>query len=148
MKKTNTHIQLTQWITYIAIGVVILVSAGLVWILRWNSISRLLLPVERTAILAGYYCSLPMILLTLWELLRLLGKIKDGEVFVSENVKSLGVIRSCCLGIFAVCLVAGCVFFPLLLVVAIMGFLGLMMQVLKQVMAQAVAIKEENDLTV
>ena len=144
----NRHIDLTLWVTYLAIGVVVLVSAGFVWILKWNSISRLLLPVERTAIIAGYYCSLPLILLALWEVLRLLGKIRDGQVFVTENVKSLGVIRSCCAGIFVVCLVAGCFFFPLLLVVAIMGFLSLMMQVLKQVMAQAVAIREENDLTV
>ena len=148
MKKNNAHIGLTLWIAYLAVAVVILVSAGLVWILEWNSISRLLLSVERTAIIAGYYCSLPMILLALWEVLRLLKKIQRGEVFVEENVKSLTVIRSCCLGIFAVCLVAGFFFFPLLLVVAIMGFLGLMMQVLKQVMAQAVTIREENDLTV
>ena len=146
--KKNAHIALTLWITYIAIGVVLLVSAGLVWILEWNSISRLLLPAERTAIITGYYCSLPMILLSLWEVLRILRKIKGGEVFVTENVKSLTILRSCCLGIFAVCLVAGCFFFPLLLVVAIMGFLSLMMQVVKQVMAQAVAIKEENELTI
>ena len=146
--KKNIHIRLTIFAAYLAITVVILVSIGLVWILELNGIARLLLPVERTAIIAGYYCSLPMILTALWEVLRLLRSIQQSAVFVAENVKSLTVIRSCCLGVFAVCLVAGCFFFPLLLVVAIMGFLGLMMQVLKQVMAQAVAIREENDLTV
>jgi len=144
----NKHITLTLYVTYFAIAVVIAVSIGLFWILEINSIVRTLLPGEKNAIMAGYYCSLPMILLALWKVLGLLKNIRSELVFVMENVKALTVIRSCCLGIFLVCLVAGCFFFPLLLVVAIMGFLGLMMQVLKQVMAQAVAIREENDLTV
>mgnify|MGYP003307713334 CR=1 FL=1 len=148
MKDSQKNAALTLWVTYLALAIVIAVSIGLAWMLNVNSIHRMLLPVERTAIIAGYYCSLPMILLALWEVVGLLKNIQRRAVFVAENVKCLAVIRTCCLGIFAVCLVAGCFFFPLLLVVAIMGFLGLMMQVLKQVMAQAVAIREENDLTV
>ena len=148
MKDYQKNVVLTLWVTYLALAIVIAVSIGLVWILDMNSIARVLLPMERTAIIAGYYCSLPMILLALWKVVRLLKNIQHNQLFVSENVKYLAVIRSCCLGIFTVCLVAGCFFFPLLLVVAILGFLGLMMQVLKQVMAQAVAIREENDLTV
>ena len=74
--------------------------------------------------------------------------IQKEVIFTEENVKLLAAIRNCCAGIFVVCLVAGCFFFPLFLIVAILGFLGLMMQVLKQVMAQAVIIREENDLTV
>lgn len=146
MKKN--HLTLTLYVTYLAMAVVIAVSIGLVWILEMNSIARTLLPGERTAIIAGFYCSLPMVLAALWKVQKLLKNIQKEAVFTEENVKILTVIRSCCLGIFLVCLVAGFFFFPLLLVVAIMGFLGLMMQVLKQVMAQAVAIREENDLTV
>ena len=146
MKKN--HLTLTLYATYLAIAVVIAVSIGLVWLLDMNSIVRTLLPGEQTAIIAGYYCSLPMILLTLWKVQKLLKNIQNEAVFTEENVRLLAVIRGCCLGIFAVCLVAGFFFFPLLLVVAILGFLGLMMQVLKQVMARAVAIREENDLTV
>ena len=146
MKKN--HITLTLCMTYLAIAAVVAVSVGLNRILEWNSIARNLLPKEKTAILAGYYCSLPMILLALWKVRNLLKNIQKTEVFILENIKLLAVIRSCCLWIFGVCLVAGFFFFPLFLVVAILGFLGLMMQGLKQVMAQAVALREENDLTV
>jgi hypothetical protein len=146
MKKN--HVSLTLCVTYIAVGMVILVAAGLPWILEQNSIVRTLLSGERTAILAGYYCCLPFLLLTLWKVRRLLANIQKEEVFTEENVKLLATIRNCCAGIFLVCLIAGLFFFPLLLLVAILGFLCLMMQVLKQVMAQAVAIREENDLTV
>ena len=146
MKKN--HLTLTLYATNLAIAAVIAVSIGLVWILEMNSIVRALLPGERTAIIAGFYCSLPMILLALWKVRKLLKNIQNEAVFTEENVKLLAIIRTCCLGVFFICLVAGCFFFPLLLVVAIMGFLGLMMQVLKQVMGKAVAIREENDLTV
>lgn len=148
MGKNKNHITLTRYVTGMAIVVAILAGINLFWILEGNSIVRVLLPGERTAIMVGYYCSLPLILLALWEVLRLLKNIQCGIVFVTENVKCLAVIRSCCLGIFAVCLVAGFFFFPLLLIAAVLGFLGLMMQVLKQVMGQAVTIREENDLTV
>ena len=142
------HISLTLCVTYIAVGMVVLVAVGLPWILKWNSLIRTLLPGERTAILAGYYCCLPLLLLTLWKVRRLLVNIQKEEVFTEENVKLLATIRNCCAGIFFVCLIVGFFFFPLLLLVAILGFLCLMMQVLKQVMAQAVALREENDLTV
>ena len=146
MKKN--HITLTLWVTYFAIAVVIAVSLNLNRILELNGTLRNMLPGERTAVMVGYYCSLPLILLVLREVRRLLLRIRKDAVFVGENVRSLAVIRSCCMGIFAVCFVAGCFFFPLLLVAAVLGFLRLMMQVLKQVMAQAVALREENDLTV
>ena len=142
------HISLTLCVTYIAVGMVVLVAVGLPWILKWNSLIRTLLPGERTAILAGYYCCLPLLLLALWNVRRLLVNIQTGVVFTEKNVKLLSSIRNCCAGIFGACLLAGLFFFPLLLMAAVLGFLSLMMQVLKQVMAQAVAIREENDLTV
>lgn len=142
------HIQLTLSVTWIAMALSVLVAVGLPWILVLNSIVRTILLDECIAIQAGYYCCLPFILLALWKVRRLLVNIQKEKVFTEENVRLLAAIRNCCTGIFAVCLVAGCFFFPLFLMVAILGFLGLMMQVLKQVMAQAVAIREENDLTV
>lgn len=142
------HIPLTLAVTWIAMTLSVLVAVGLPRILVLNSVVRTILLREAIAIQAGYYCCLPFILLALWKVRQLLINIQNEEVFTEGNVKLLTVIRNCCVGIFAVCLVAGCFFFPLFLIVAILGFLGLMMHVLKQVMAQAVAIREENDLTV
>lgn len=146
MKKN--HIHLTLLATWIAIALSVLVAVGLPWILVLDSIVRTILLDECIAIMTGYYCCLPCVLLALWKVRQLLVSIQKEKVFTKENVKRLTGIRNCCAGIFGVCLVAGCFFLPLFLLVAIMGFLGLMMQVLKQVMAQAVAIREENDLTV
>lgn len=142
------HIPLTLAVTWIAMAVSVLIALGLPWILVLNSVVRTILRHEAIAIQLGYYCCLPFILLALWKVRRLLRNIQKEEVFTGENVKLLAAIRNCCACIFAVCLVAGCFFFPLFLIVAIVGFLSLMMQVLKQVMAQAVTLREENDLTV
>ena len=142
------HIPLTLAVTWIAMALSILIAIGLPWILVLNSVVRTILHSECIAIQSGYYCCLPFILLALWKVRLLLVNIQNEMVFTEENVKLLAAIRNCCAGIFAVCLIAGCFFFPLFIIVAILGFLGLMMQVLKQVMTQAVAIREENDLTV
>ena len=86
MKDSQKNAALTLWVTYLALAIVIAVSIGLAWMLNVNSIHRMLLPVERTAIIAGYYCSLPMILLALWEVVGLLKNIQRRAVFVAENV--------------------------------------------------------------
>ena len=144
----SKNVKLTLTITYVAIALVVVLAVALHWILNWYATIRVLLFAERLAVFLGYLCSLPLILLALLRVAGLLKNIQRGSVFVEENVRHLAIIRSCCLGIFAVCLAASFLFLPLLLVVAIMGFLSLMMQVLKQVMEQAVSIREENDLTV
>ena len=142
------HIRFTLSVTWIAMAMSVLLAVGLPWILVLNSVVRTILLSESIAIQAGYYCCLPFVLLALWKVRQLLVNIQKEEVFTQANVKLLAAIRNCCAAAFSVCLIAGCFFFPLFLLVAILGFLSLMMQVLKQVMAQAVAIREENDLTV
>ena len=47
-----------------------------------------------------------------------------------------------------ICLPAALIYYPLLFMVIIMGFLALVVCVLCRVMNAAVAIREENDLTV
>ena len=146
MKKN--HLRFTIAVTCVAMVLIVLAAVCLPWILKLNSMVRVLLPREKVAILAGYYCCLPVLLLTLWKVWQLLKNMEGNSVFTDANIRLLAGIRNGCVGVFGICLVAGCFFFPLFLVVAILGFLALMMQVLKQVMAQAVALREENDLTV
>ncbi len=146
MKKNHLHFTLA--ITCVAMVMIVLAAVCLPWILKLNSMVRVLLPKEKTAILAGYYCCLPVLLLSLGKVWQLLKNIEGNSVFTDVNIRLLAGIRNGCVGVFGICLLAGCFFLPLLLVAAVLGFLGLMIQVLKQVMAQAVALREENDLTV
>ena len=79
---------------------------------------------------------------------RLLVNIKNGAIFVEDNVKQLRTISwSCFWG--GVILLAGSVWeLQLILLSGIMGFFGLLMRVIKNVFSEAIVIKEENDFTV
>ncbi len=84
-------------------------------------------------------------------LLRLLGDIRRGEVFTSDNVRRLRIISYCGFVIMAVCLVGAIItqprpFFILLGLIA--GFLGLVMRVVKNVIDAARLLKEDADYTI
>ena len=84
----------------------------------------------------------------LFYLYRLLHNISLENVFFAENVQCLRVLSWCCL-------IAGLVFFigvwfsPMLAILGgAAGFVGLILRVVKNVFAQAVALKDENDATI
>jgi hypothetical protein len=79
---------------------------------------------------------------------KLLQSILSQSVFTAENVKRIRRIRWCCAGVSLICLPAAFIYLPLFFLVIIMGFLSLVVHVVAQVMAAAVALREENDLTI
>ena len=105
-------------------------------------------PTPRLALLAGFYCSAPAVFLALWELDRMLRRILVRQVFVLPNVRSISRVRWCCLAVTLVCLPTACFYPPVVFMGVIMLFLTLILGVLTAVMAAAVDIREENDLTV
>ena len=121
---------------------------GLPWLLRWYigytvKNAMILLPV----MISLWACALPAFV-ALIQLGKMLNNIARGQVFARENVKALRVISWCCI---AVAVIFACFFFyyVLGLILAILAaFAGLVLRVVKNVFEQAVAIKEENDLTV
>ena len=84
----------------------------------------------------------------LWELWQLLGRISRGSVFVPDNVRSLRRLSWYCLSGGILCLVGGFFFWSLCLVGVAALFIALILRVVKNVFAEAVAIKEENDFTI
>ena len=99
-------------------------------------------------IFVGFYLCTPAVLYALWCIEKLLRGILKGDVFVQPNVRYLRRIRWCCAIVSLICLAAGFGYPPLLFLAVIMAFLALMVSVVKNVMAAAVEIREENDLTV
>lgn len=100
------------------------------------------------AVFWGFYLCFPVVLYALWCIDRLLKNILSGDIFVMHNVRYLRRIRWCCAGVSAICIPAACFYQPLIFMVVIMAFLALMVSVVKNVMAAAVEMREENDLTV
>lgn len=84
----------------------------------------------------------------LWFLYRLLQNISRGQVFVEENVHCLRVISWACFLAAGICLASSAYYIPFLAVAVMAGFMGLILRVVKNVFAEAVAIKQENDYTI
>ncbi len=86
--------------------------------------------------------------ITLYSLIKLLFNIKKDEIFINVNVKYLRRISWCCFAVAAITLVGGVFYIPFLFVAVAAAFVGLMLRIVKNVMQNAVAISEENELTI
>ena len=100
------------------------------------------------AILIGFYCCALAVFPALWNLDVLLRNILARQIFISRNVTAIRHVRWYCLAVSLICLPAARFYPPLIFMTIIMFFLTLILSVLGEVMAAAVEIREENDLTV
>ncbi len=118
------------------------------WLLEWYSTVRPLGAATGIAVLAAYYCCVAPVGIALWNLDRLLCRVAEGAVFVTENVRSIRRVQWCCGAVSLICIPAAVAYLPLIFLVVIMGFLSLVVWVLTRVLDTAVALREENDLTI
>lgn len=94
-----------------------------------------------------YCCCLPA-LAALISLDRLLRNIMKEEVFIPANVKLLRIISWSCFAAAVLMLVCAGYYTLFLAVAVAAGFMGLILRVVKNVIEEAVVIKEENDYTI
>ena len=79
---------------------------------------------------------------------RLLVAIKKGEVFTVKNVRFLRGISWCCFAAAGILLVSGLVSIVFVALAILAAFFGLILRVVKNLFAAAVALKDENDYTI
>lgn len=84
----------------------------------------------------------------LYRLWRLIGNIKRGEVFIEANVRHMRAISWCCVWAAAICLVSTAYYLPFGFVAAAAGFMALIVRIVKNAFQQAIAMKDELDLTI
>ena len=144
----SKSVRITLLITKGLILVISLLALGIFPLIEWSSSIHPLSSEKKLAIGIGYLCSVPWMIYGLCQLLSLLGNILKAEVFTYGNVTKIQRIRNCCIGTSLVSVIACLFFLPLIIPAAIMGFLSFVVHAAGQVMYQAVAIREENDLTV
>jgi hypothetical protein len=94
-----------------------------------------------------YTCCVPA-LIALFCLDRLLTNIKRKEVFIEKNVRYLRWISWCCFVVSALILIGAFSTLLLFIVAIAAAFIGLILRVVKNVIEQAMIIKNENDLTI
>jgi len=94
-----------------------------------------------------YICSVPA-LIALICLDRLLVNIKKGEVFIEKNIRLLRWISWCCFAVSIILVISGFYYILFLMIAVAAAFFGLILRVVKNVIEQAMIIKNENDYTI
>ena len=140
--------RITLWINRVIFALLVLLIPTLPFLIRWFFDYRMLTAREMTVVLVAFYLCAVAVGLALWSMDQLLRNILKGIVFVWENVQLVRKIQWCCAIVSLLCIPASVAYLPLIFLVVIMGFLALVVCVVAQVMKAAVAIREENDLTI
>lgn len=135
-----------------AVGLLILAALGLAvampGLVKWYAEYRKIQDSGRTAILAAFYGCLPFALTALVCLWKLLRNISAGQAFQESSSRLMAVVSWCCLGVALATLAAFRWYPPLIFIALSMIFLFLIVRVVRNCFIAAIAIKEENDLTV
>lgn len=144
--KVSAHI--TLWCNRLLVVCVLFLLLFFPQLLNWYQCFRYLEPFVPTALSIGFYLCAPVTLYALWCIERLISNILRDEVFISGNVSFIRRIRWCCVWVSAICVPVACFYLPMIFMVVIMAFLALVVSVVKNVLAAAVEIRQENDLTI
>lgn len=140
--------KISLWCSRTLAAVIGLLCVGMYWLVSWYLSFRNLPWQVGAAIMVGFYACVPAVLYALRCIDRLLCNILENRVFVTDNVRFIRRIRWCCALVSLVCLITGLLYQPLVFLAVIMAFLALMVSVVKNVIAAAVELREENDLTI
>lgn len=144
----DKSVRLTQGCIYLFMGAFVVICLSAPSFFRW------LFSIQGIAA-----SKLPLVLLTiytgavpaagaLWDMNRLLHNIRGNQVFVRSNVVILRRLSWYCMAAAVVCIFGGLVYLGFSMVGAIAAFIGLILRVVKNVFAQAVELKDENDYTI
>ena len=101
-----------------------------------------------TAFLLTTYFALGPAIAALLLLLRLLGNLRGGAIFVTENVLLLRGISWCCAAACLICLVSAFYYVPFAAFAGAFGLMALLLNAVKNCFGHAVVMKDELDLTV
>lgn len=148
MKSHKLPARITLWVNR-GVGILIgILLFTLPLILDWYANFRDLGEIGQRVVTVAFYCCAVVIAVALWNMDVMLRAILRDEVFVSDNVRRLRTLRLCCGLVSLICLIAGVAYPPVMFIAIIMGFLCLTVSVVASVMDAAVALREENDLTI
>lgn len=98
--------------------------------------------------LATIYSGGCVALVLLYNLQRVLRKLEQGQIFIVENEVRMRFISWCCF-IGAVISAISALYYRAWIFIAIAAaFMGLIVRVIKNIIAEAIVLKDENDYTI
>ena len=147
---------------YISLGICIASALLLaVWLctfpafIRWFYFSYHVLSSDQAVLqravsilIPAFYICAPFAAAALFMLIRLLLNILHENVFIRANVLYLRLVSWCCYAVLAITFGFGVRYVPLMIVAFAMGVVGTLLRVVKNILQTAVALREENDLTI
>jgi hypothetical protein len=95
-----------------------------------------------------YYSFLAPACIALLALDRILAAVRSGQVFTAKNVTYLRTISWCCFVAGAIMLASVLVSVIFLVLAILAAFFGLILRVVKNLFAAAVALQDESDYTI
>ena len=94
------------------------------------------------------YSSAIFVVVTLYQLNRLLSNISKDNIFIVGNVKSIRICSWCCFLVAFICCVSTCYYLPFFIVSVGVAFMGLLLRIIKNIFEKAIEIQEENEFTI
>lgn len=115
------------------------------WLLSYSLVAR---QANTNLFLATIYCGGIFLFFMLYSLYVLLFNIEKKKVFINNNILYLRRISWCCFAGGVIALTSSLYFFSWIFIAIAAGFVGLIVRVVKNVIEEAVVLKEENDFTI
>ncbi len=134
--------------TALALVLLVVLTCTLPSLVGWYLTITARTALDRTAITVLLYLALVPAYVAAFSLLALLRKVRREEIFTEKAVRDLRLVSYCC---FAECVVFVAVAFYLRFAVVIAFaalFMGVILRVVKNVIAKAAEVKAENDFTI
>ena len=142
-------LRLSQVVTALVALAVVAALAGGPWLVNeLISVSPSVSLSQFWLFIATLYSGGVLALAMLLFLFLVLCNLAQGQVFEQKNVRLLRGLSWCCFLGAAISAVSGLYYLPWLVVALAAGFVGLIVRVVKNMLAEAIVLKEENDLTV
>lgn len=145
---TNKSIILSQVCVAVFALLLAALDIGAYWAVGWYIGLRGMAWQQGAGMTATIYLCSVFGWLLLWQMWRLLGNIRRGEVFIPGNVRCLRLVSWCCVGAGAVCLASSFFYLPFAAVAIAAGFMALIVRIVKNVFEQAIRMKDELDYTI
>lgn len=143
----SKSLMLSSVVSVIVLVLLIAAAIGLPWGILWYVNATGSQDITLPLYLFGYSLLLCGFI-AIFKLMSLLTNIKKGDVFVGKNISNLRVLSYCCLAVGLICFVFGFLR-PIVFVLCFAAvFMGLILRVVKNVIARAVELREENDGTI
>ncbi|MDL2219798.1 DUF2975 domain-containing protein [Ruminococcaceae bacterium OttesenSCG-928-O06] len=134
-------------LAFCAVLVAVVVAAP--WLAKWLvTVAPSVQPQHTTLLLVTVYVGAVPAAALLVCLYRLLHNIGKGQVFTAKNLSLLRAISWFCFAGAAVCFASMLYYTTWGIVGVAAAFVGLIVRVVKNVLAQAMLLKEENDYTI